>query len=66
MPLAETVAIELGSAIAKSIFKSWVKNSAIGEDISSSLVDLLKLRTTDVLAQRRGQRQFGCQLPNFL
>src|SRR6266516_7799651 len=58
MPLVEAVTIELGSAIAKSILKTWLKDSSLGEDISSSLIDLLKTRTTDMLAQRRGQRQF--------
>jgi len=58
MPLVEAVTIELGSAIAKSILKTWLKDSSIGQDISSSLIDLLKIRTSDVLAQRRGLRQF--------
>jgi NACHT domain len=58
MQLAEIIAIEVGSAIAKSILKLWLKDSALGEDISSSLIDLLKSRTSDTLAQRRGQRQF--------
>src|ERR1700686_3834190 len=58
MPLIEAVTIELGSAIAKSILKVWLKDSSLGDNISSSLIDLLKGRTSDALAQRRGQRQF--------
>src|SRR5260370_12488149 len=58
MPLAEIMTIEVGSAVAKSILKLWLKDSALGEDISSSLIDLLKSRTSDALAQRRVQRQF--------
>jgi len=58
MPLLETVTIEVGAAVAKSILKLWVKDSTLGEDISSSLIDLFKSRTSDALAQRRGQRQF--------
>ena len=58
MPLFEAVTIELGGAIAKSILKLWLKDSALGTDISSSLIDLLKSRTSDALALRRGQRQF--------
>src|SRR6266581_3672147 len=58
MPLAEAVTIEVGAAIAKSIFKLWLKDSQLGGDISSSLIDLLKTKTSDALAQRRGQRQF--------
>ncbi|MFL5698561.1 MAG: NACHT domain-containing protein, partial [Ktedonobacteraceae bacterium] len=58
MPLIEAVTIEVGAAIAKSILKLWMKDSKLGDDISSSLIDLLKSRTSDALAQRRGQRQF--------
>lgn len=59
MPLIETVVtIELGAAIAKSICKLWLKDVPLGEDISSSLIDLFKSKTSDALAQRRGQRQF--------
>src|SRR5712692_5646123 len=58
MPLVETAAIEIGAAIAKSILKLWVKDSSLGEDIASSLIDLFKSRTSDALAQRSGKRQF--------
>ncbi len=58
MPLLEAVTIEVGAAIAKSILKIWVKDSKLGEDISSSLIDLFKSHTSDAIAQRRGQRQF--------
>src|SRR5713226_3170085 len=58
MPLVEAVTIEVGAAIAKSILKLWVKDSSLGDDISSSLIDLFKSKTSDALAQRRGQRQF--------
>jgi len=58
MPLVEAVTIEVGAAIAKSILKLWVKDSSLGEDIASSLIDLFKARTSDALAQQRGRRQF--------
>src|SRR5712691_7186394 len=58
MPLLEAVTVEVGTAIAKSILKLWLKDSALGVDISLSLIDLFKSRTSDTLAQRRGQRQF--------
>src|SRR5260370_10073558 len=58
MPLVEAVTIELGSAIAKSILKVWLKDSSLGDDVSSSLIDLLKARYSDALAQRSGRRQF--------
>jgi hypothetical protein len=41
MPLAEAVTIGVGSAIAKSILKLWLKNVPFGEDASSSLIDTL-------------------------
>jgi len=56
--LAEAVTLEVGAAIAKSILKLWLKNSDLGNDISSSLIDLFKAKTLDKLAQRRGERQF--------
>src|SRR5258708_20440040 len=58
MPLAEIIVIEVGSAIAKSILKLWLKDSTIAQDVTSSLVDLIKSRTSDVIAQQRGRRQF--------
>jgi len=58
MPLAEAVTIEVGAAVAKSILKLWLKDSDLGNDISSSLIDLFKAKTSDKLAQRRGERQF--------
>jgi hypothetical protein len=57
MALLEVVTMEVGAAIAKSIIKLWLKDSTL-DDVSSSIVDLLKSHTSDVLAQRRGQRQF--------
>lgn len=58
MALLEAVTIEVGAAIAKSILKIWVKDSSLGEDITSSLIDLFKAKTSDALAQRKGNRQF--------
>src|SRR5881227_1517354 len=59
MPLLEAVTIEVGAAIAKSILKLWLKDSTLGEDVSSSLIDLLKTKTSDLFAQRKGERQFA-------
>ncbi len=58
MPLIETLAIEVGSSIAKSVFKLWLKDHNIISDTSLSIVDMLKGRTMDRLAQRNAQRQF--------
>src|SRR5437899_2150300 len=59
MPLLEAVALEVGAAIAKSILKLWTRDSNLGQDVSSSLLDLLKTKTSDMFAQRKGERQFA-------
>ena len=58
MSFYTAAAIEIGKAVAKSIFKFWLKDSKLGMDISSSLIDLVGAKTSDELAQRRGYRQF--------
>ena len=59
MPLIEAVTIELGAAIAQSIVKLWIKDSTLGDTLTSGLLDLFKAKTEDILAQRRGARQFA-------
>ena len=59
MPSIETLLITvLGPAIAKSILKVWLKDKTIALDVSSALVDILKKKTQDALAQRSGNRVF--------
>src|SRR6266487_909152 len=58
MSLLTAAAIEVGKAVAKSIFKFWMKDSELGLDISSTLIDLVGSKTSDTLAQRKGNRQF--------
>jgi Leucine-rich repeat (LRR) protein len=48
----------LGPAIAKSILKVWLKDKTIAQDVSSALVDILKKKTEDALAQKSGNRVF--------
>src|SRR5947209_13889231 len=57
MPLLEALTIDVGASIAKSILKIWLK-SDIATDASASIVDVLKSRTTDRLAQQRARQQF--------
>src|SRR5947207_3248419 len=57
MVLIETLTIELGSSIAKSILKAWLKDYAIASDASATIIDVLKAWTSDRTAQRRVQRQ---------
>ncbi len=49
--------IEVGKAVAKSIFKLWVKDDALS-DMSANLVDLVGSKTSDPMVQRRGDREF--------
>src|SRR2546425_5188117 len=58
MSFLTVAAIEIGKAVTKSIFKFWLKDSALGENISSSLIDLVGSKTSDELARRKGYRQF--------
>lgn len=58
MTLVEAVATVLGPAIAKSILKKWLKDSVIASDFASSLIDLIKLKTSDHLTQTKTARQF--------
>ena len=58
MPFIELLTIGVGSAIAKGILKLWLKDSVIGAEVGTSLVDIIKAKTPDVIAQRRAERQF--------
>lgn len=57
MALVETLALTVGPAIAKTILKSWLKDSDIMASASASLMDLLAAKTKDGIAQKRGGRQ---------
>lgn len=56
--LLTDLSIEIGPAIAKSILKLWLKDLNIVVDAASTVIDMLKSKTTDRVAQKRGQRQF--------
>lgn len=58
MPLVEVLALDVGSSIAKAILKRWLGDSGPIPDTALSIVDVLKTRTADRLAQRRAERQF--------
>src|SRR5260370_22482461 len=58
MPLLEVLAIDVGASIAKAILKRWLGDAGPITDAASSIVDVLKTRTADRLAQRRAERQF--------
>jgi Leucine-rich repeat (LRR) protein len=56
--LLSGIAIEIGAVAAKIVCKLWLKNVVGGDDISESVVDLLKSKTSDVFTQRQGRRLF--------
>ncbi|HWS83193.1 MAG TPA: NACHT domain-containing protein [Ktedonobacteraceae bacterium] len=58
MSLIATLSIEVGASIAKSILKLWLKDFDIAVDTASTIVDMLKSKMTDRVAQQRAQRQF--------
>jgi Leucine-rich repeat (LRR) protein len=58
MPLLETLTISLGSAVAKAILKIWTRDSSVGSEIGSEIIDLIKSKTPDLFAHRNGLRQF--------
>src|SRR6266852_2355375 len=58
MSLIAALSIEVGTSIAKSILKLWLKDSSIASDISASIFDVLTSRTSDRIAQKRASRQF--------
>jgi hypothetical protein len=50
MALLETLTLQVGPAIAKAILKFWLKDSRVASDITASLMDFIKSKTTDVIA----------------
>jgi hypothetical protein len=57
-PLVAAAAFQLGGALAKAVFKLWLRDSTVGAAASSSLVDLIQARVTSYTEQRRTMRQF--------
>ena len=58
MPLIETLTLTLGPSLAKILLKVWFRDADIARESASQLVDILRTKTADVLAQQRGKRQF--------
>lgn len=57
MSLIEALTLTFAPAVAKSILKFWLKDTW-AEEIPRDIVDALKKKTEDVLAQQKGKRQF--------
>ena len=58
MTLAETFILSFGPAIAKAILKIWFKDDYIAINTFSTLIDLIKQKTSNVMIQQRSKRQF--------
>ncbi len=56
--LLETLTLALAPAIAKAILKFWLRESSIAQDVTSDILDLIRSKTDDVIAQQRAKRQF--------
>ena len=41
MALIEVLTLQLGSAVAKSILKLWLKDSNLAQDVGSELLDIV-------------------------
>jgi tetratricopeptide (TPR) repeat protein len=57
MPAVETTLI-IGTAVAKSLLKLWLKDNPVAEGVGGSVIDLLKSKVADRDAQRRGAQLF--------
>ncbi len=58
MALVETLVLTVGSAVAKSILTTWLKEKPLATATTTSILEVLKSKTNDVLAARNGARQF--------
>jgi len=58
MALTETLLLQVGPAIAKTILRLWLKPIDAGVGLGTDIVDILKGKTSDVVAQQRAKRQF--------
>jgi hypothetical protein len=58
MSLIESLTLTVGPALAKSVLRLWLLNHGVVSDLSASLIDLLKEKCSDAIAQHRGERQF--------
>lgn len=58
MPLVEILLASVAPALGKAIFKTWLHDNDIGQALGESVTDLITGGTQDMIARRRGQRQF--------
>ena len=58
MSLIESLTLIVGPALAKAVLRLWLRDHGLSSDLGTSLIDLLKVKCSDAIAQHRGQRQF--------
>ncbi|MFA9477743.1 NACHT domain-containing NTPase [Phycisphaerales bacterium AB-hyl4] len=59
MSLSSYVTVTIGAAVAKALLAAWVRDHTIVNAAGGGLIDMLKAKTDDLLAQRRGHRQLS-------
>ena len=62
MALLEVLSLHVGPAVAKAILKHWLKEpglfNAVGSAAGGGFIDVLKHKTSNILALRHGSNQF--------
>ena len=58
MALLETLIVTIGGSIGKSLLNIWLKENPIADSLSSDMVTLITAKTNNVLAARKGAREF--------
>lgn len=58
MPLIEALILGIGNGVARGVVKLWLRDAKILEETSLSVLDMIRTKTTDVLAQRASEHQF--------
>jgi hypothetical protein len=57
MGLIEVLTIEVGAVIAKAIVRVWLRSEDAMSDSGADVIDLIRGKTSDIVAQRNGTRQ---------
>src|SRR5262245_56562297 len=62
MAILETLVVQLGPTIGKFLLSFWLKDDSLSPNFTadgvSDILDIVKARTNDIIAQRRAVRQF--------
>jgi hypothetical protein len=59
MTLLKTLVLTIGGSIAKSLLTIWLKESPVAAAAATSIVDLVKSKTDNILAARKAEREFA-------